>query len=79
MINTVSPLIHIEKLVELLEEKYGVSYHHTILPQPNGNIHIGFLYKAGIDVNDIQLINGSEGEYGNGRQAIRVDVSVGKF
>ena len=75
----VSPISHIERLVTLLEEDYNLSYNYTILPQPNGNIHIGFLHKEGITVNNAQFIVGSEGAYGNGRQAIRVDVSVGKF
>ena len=75
----VSPLSHIERLIQLLDQNYGLKYDHTILPQPNGNIHIGFLHKEGIEVNNVQLIAGSEGEYGNGRQAIRVDVSIGKF
>tara|TARA_R110002050_G_C8918661_1_gene511276 strand:- start:927 stop:1367 length:441 start_codon:yes stop_codon:yes gene_type:complete len=74
-----SPLAHIEKLIELLEENHGVTYKHTILAQPNGNIHIGFLHKEGIDVENVQLLEGSEGEYSRGRRAISVDVSVGKF
>lgn len=75
----VSPLAHIDRLVELLDTEYGIKYERTILPQPNGHLHIGFLHKPGIELSNVQLIPGSEGDYGNGRQAIRVDVNVGKF
>lgn len=75
----VSPLNHINTLAEILEEEYGLIYNRTIIPQPNGFIHIGFLHKEGISVSNAQLIAGSEGTYNNGRQAMRIDVSVGKF
>lgn len=75
----VSPLSHIDRLAELLEQDYGVRYERTILPQPNGNLHIGFLHKEGVEVENAQLIPGSEGAYGNGRQAIQVDVKIGRF
>ena len=75
----ISPIEHIEKLVELLEQDYGVKYNFTVLPQPKGNIHIGFLHKEGIDVDNAQLIEDSEGDYVDGRRAMRLDVSVGKF
>lgn len=75
----VSPVSHIERLATLLADDYDVAYNHTILPQPNGNIHIGFLHKAGAQVNNLQLIAGSEGAYGNGRQAIQADIEIGKF
>lgn len=75
----VSPLSHIDRLSELLASKYDVAYNSTILQQPNGNIHIGFLHKEGVEVNNVQLIPGSEGDYLNGRQAIQVEVKIGKF
>lgn len=75
----VSPISHIDRLVKLLADEYDLDYNHTILQQPNGNIHIGFLHKIGINVSNAQLIPGSEGSYGNGRQAIQIDVEVGKF
>ena len=75
----VSPITHIERLATLLRDQYDVAYKHTILQQPNGNIHIGFLYKQGVEVNNAQLIPGSEGNYGQGRQAIKADIKIGKF
>jgi len=75
----VSPVSHIEQLASLLAEKYDVAYNHTILQQPNGNIHVGFLYKEGVEVSNTQLISGSEGTYKNGRQAIQADIKIGKF
>lgn len=75
----VSPLSHIDRLVELLAEEYGVVYNRTIVEQPNGNIHIGFLHKEGVELSNPQLLPASQGEYGNGRQAVQVDVRIGKF
>lgn len=75
----VSPVSHIDRLSQLLANKYNVAYNHTILQQPKGNIHIGFLHKEGVEVNNTQLIPGSEGIYGNGRQAIQADIKIGKF
>ncbi len=75
----VSPISHIDRLSNLLSQKYNVTYNHTILQQPNGNIHIGFLHKEGVEVNNAQLIPSSEGNYGNGRQAIQADIKIGKF
>jgi endonuclease/exonuclease/phosphatase family metal-dependent hydrolase len=75
----VSPISHIERLAKLLADNYDLVYHHTILQQPKGNIHIGFLHKDGVEVNDAQLLPGSEGDYGNGRQAIQADIRIGKF
>ncbi|MCV3272531.1 endonuclease/exonuclease/phosphatase family protein [Roseobacter sinensis] len=74
----VSPLSYIETLVEKLKA-FGVDYNHTILPQKNGNIHIGFLHKPGIEVTNPRFIEGSEGDYGRGRQALAVDISIAKL
>lgn len=75
----VSPVSHIHRLAKLLADEYDLTYNATILQQPNGNIHIGFLHKEGVDVSNAQLIPGSEGDYGKGRQAIQADVQIGKF
>lgn len=74
----VSPLNYIETLVERLKT-FGVDYNHTILPQKSGNIHIGFLHKPGIEVSNPRFIDGSEGDYGRGRQAFAVDISIAKL
>ncbi|BBO75212.1 hypothetical protein DSCW_26290 [Desulfosarcina widdelii] len=75
----VSPLSHIERLATLLADEYDVAYNYTILQQPKGHIHIGFLHKEGVEVSNVQLLPGSEGDYGNGRQAIQADIQIGKF
>ena len=56
----VSPIEHIDRLALGLADK-GLDYQVKILPQPNGNIHIGFLHKPGVSVTGLQLIDGSEG------------------
>ncbi len=40
----VSPVSHIARLAKLLTDEYDLPYNHTILPQPHGNIHIGFAF-----------------------------------
>ncbi len=75
----VSPISHIDRLAQLLASNYDVEYNSTILQQPNGNIHIGFLHKEGVDLSNVQFIPGSEGNYGSGRQAIQADIKIGKF
>jgi endonuclease/exonuclease/phosphatase family metal-dependent hydrolase len=75
----VSPVSHIDRLVQLLADEYDVTYNRTILQQPKGNIHIGFLHKEGVDVSNEQLIPGSEGDYKNGRRAIQADIEIGNF
>ncbi len=74
----VSPIEHINRLAAGLSDK-GLDYQVKILPQPNGNIHIGFLHKPGVSVSGLQLIDGSEGDDPGGRQALIADVEVGKF
>lgn len=75
----VSPLSHIDRLVTLLADEYDVAYNRTIVQQPHGHIHIGFLHKDGVNVDNVQLLAGSEGEYGRGRQAIQADITIGKL
>ncbi|MEM6563248.1 MAG: GMP synthase [Pseudomonadota bacterium] len=74
----VSPLSHMNTLVSKLAG-FGVDYEHTVVPQPQGNIHIGFLHKPGIEVTNPRFVPGSEGEYARGRQALAVDIKVGKL
>lgn len=72
----VFPITHIERLAELLAEK-SLNYDITILPQPASHLHIGFLHKPGITVENPRFIPGSEGTYSGGRQALAVDVRAG--
>ncbi len=75
----VSPVSHITRLAQLLKDEYDLPYDHTIVPQPHGNIHIGFLHKKGVEVSNAKLIAGSQGSYAKGRRAIQADVKIGKF
>lgn len=74
----VSPFNYIDTLVQKLQA-FGLCYNKTILEQPNGNLHIGFLHKPGIEVTNPRLIAGSEGDYGRGRQAFAVDIKIHKL
>lgn len=74
----ISPIEHIDRLVAELAT-FGVNYTKKIIQQPNGNIHIGFLHKQGIEVDNLELIPGSEGDDDGGRQALLADVECGKF
>ena len=75
----VSPLRHIDRLASVISEKYGIDYKVTILEQPNGNIHIGFLHKEGVEISEVQLVPGTEGNSRRGRQAIQASIRIGKF
>lgn len=75
----VSPVTHIARLAKLLKDKYSLPYNYTILPQSNGNIHIGFLHKKGVEVSNVNFVPGSQGTYTMGRQAIQAEVKIGKF
>ena len=75
----VSPVSHIARLAQLLNDEFGLPYDYTLVQQPHGNIHIGFLHKKGVEVSNAKLIAGSQGTYSNGRRAIQADVRIGKF
>jgi len=74
----VNPVSYLDELIAGLAD-VGLSYEKTILPQEHGSLHIGFLHKSGMEVKNPRFIDGSEGDYANGRKAIVVDVKCGKF
>jgi endonuclease/exonuclease/phosphatase family metal-dependent hydrolase len=74
----VSPLSHIEALVQKLNG-FGLDYEHKILAQQTGNIHIGFLHKPGVTVENLRFIDGSQGNAPTGRKALAADVTIGQF
>lgn len=74
----VNPHSYIDDLVAGLND-LGLDYQSTILEQPNGQLNIGFLHKAGVEVENVRFVDGSNGDYDNGRLAIAVDVKCGKF
>ncbi|MEL6645568.1 MAG: GMP synthase [Pseudomonadota bacterium] len=75
----VSPLAHIDTLAQMLADDYGVTYAATILEQPGSALHIGFLHKPDVTVENPRFIPGSQGDYDRGRLALAVDVRMGKF
>ena len=73
----VNPVSYIYELAAEISQ-YGIDYDATIVEQ-DGNLHTGFLFKKGVDVSNLRLIEGSQGNYERGRKAVAVDVKVGKF
>ncbi len=71
------PESHIHWLAEKLAEK-GLAYTVTMLPQPESHLDIGFLHKPGVEVSNPRLVPGSQGLYRGGRQAVAVDVRIGR-
>ena len=74
----VNPIGYIDDLIEGLAAK-GLDYSAKILQQPNSHQNIGFIHKAGVEVANLQLLEGSEGDYDNGRLAISCDVTIGEL
>jgi hypothetical protein len=72
----VTPESHLGWLAEKLAEK-GLDYETTLLPQPGSHLHIGFLHRAGLSVENARFVPGSEGYYTGGRRAVAVDVRAG--
>jgi len=73
----VNPLTHIYELAAEISQ-YGIEYDATIAEQ-DGNLHTGFLFKKGVKVSNLRLIEGSQGNYARGRKAVAIDVKIGKF
>ncbi|MEL7344323.1 MAG: GMP synthase [Pseudomonadota bacterium] len=72
----VNPLDYIDDLIEGLAAK-GLDYSAKIIQQPRTQQNIGFIHKAGVDVTNVRLLEGSQGTYANGRLAICCDVTIG--
>lgn len=73
----VNPASYINDLADEIAQ-FGLNYETTILPQAGG-LHIGFLHKTGIVVENARFVPNSNGDYANGRLAIAIDVKVGGF
>ena len=56
----------------------GVDYHSAIIPQTN-KLKIGLLYKAGVSVEHVRLLEGSDGGDPDRRKAFIANITVGKF
>lgn len=74
----VSPASYLDELADNLAN-FGLEYNRTMIEQPHGNLHIGFLHKPGIEVTNARLIEGSEGDSTRARRAVAVDMEVGKL
>lgn len=56
----------------------GVDYRSAIVPQTN-RLKIGLLYKAGVSVEHVRLLDGSDGGDPDRRKAFIASITVGKF
>lgn len=82
----VKPMDYIDRLARGLSD-LGIAYHTAILPQPFHDMNIGILYKPGVQVDNLALIDGSEyvetGAAGvqtrGGRQALTADIKIAEF
>lgn len=72
----VNPQSYIETLAEGLNA-LGLDYEATLVPQPEAHLHIGFLHKSGVEVTNARVLEGSEGDYANGRRAVAADIRIG--
>jgi exonuclease III len=73
----ISPFEALEALQQGLAEK-GVNYETSIIPQ-NRDLHIGVLFKSGITAQNPQMIPGSDLGDSAKRQALVVEMKIGKF
>lgn len=76
---------HIKDLVKYLA-KFNLDYEYAFSPQsPTGRnsthsaMHIGAIYKKGIDVDNIELMPKSDLDNSGYRKAFLCDVKIGKF
>ena len=73
----VRPIEAIDTIAEGLRSR-GLPYNTTILQQQN-QLHIGFLHKEGVTVGNPRFIAGSDLGQTRHRQAVVVDVAIGRF
>ncbi len=73
----INPLQALDKIKAGLLDN-GITYHSSLIEQ-TGKLHIGVLYKDGVEVSNPRLIANSDlGDPGK-RKALAVDVKIGKF
>jgi len=73
----VKPFDHMQNLIDGLSD-LGCTYHSAMLPQ-NSGLNIGFLFKEGVEVNNLRFIDGSDLGNPDFRRALVVDVKIGRF
>lgn len=72
------PFAYMQRLIDGLAAK-GCAYESVMLPQPDSELHIGVLFKQGVRATNARFIPGSDGGHPRARQAMVVDMKVGKF
>ncbi|MBJ3763972.1 GMP synthase [Maribius pontilimi] len=73
----VRPVSHLQRLVDGLAA-LGLDYSATLIEQPV-RLHIGVLAKGGVGIENPRLLEGSQGDYANGRRALVFDLRIGRF
>jgi endonuclease/exonuclease/phosphatase family metal-dependent hydrolase len=73
----INPLDVLDKIKAGLQ-KHGVTYHSLVIPQ-SGKLHLGVLYKAGVEAGNARLVEGSDLGDPAKRKALAIDFKVGKF
>ncbi len=72
------PFEYMQRLIDGLATK-GCVYESVMLPQPDSELHIGVLFKQGVEASNPRFIPGSDGGEDSARRALVVDMKVGKF
>ena len=73
----INPIEALDKIKAGLLAK-GVTYHSSLLPQ-SGKLHIGVLYKNGVEASNPRLVEGSDLGDPDKRKGFALDLKVGKF
>lgn len=72
------PADYMQRLIDGLAAK-GCIYESVMLQQPDSELNIGVLFKQGVVAENPRFIPGSDGGHPGARQAMVVDMKVGKF
>ena len=73
----INPLSALETLRQGLEAK-GVIYESSIIAQAN-DLHIGVLFKRGVEANNARLLEGSDLGDTDRRKAFIIDIKINRF
>lgn len=73
---------HLETLKGRLKDRHGVTYNHRFVDQEASEDHplnIAVLFKDGVEVENVELLEGSNGGDPSRRRALLADVKIGRF
>lgn len=73
----INPIQALDKIKAGLA-KNGITYHSSVIEQ-TGKLHLGILYKDGVEATNPRLIEGSDLGDPNKRKAFAVDIKIGRF